>query len=225
MELPYLLCSILSTAITSLFLSVLLPFRYFLRRIATHAPLGTPATLSLFTRAPYGTSAAALSTTHSATRSAMPSSTSTVRPTRRPTTSLPMMPVVLPRPMDLCNFPHSLTSIRIQHLRFLLTIPPSVGYEQNPLSLYYCYDVEGSKRTLRKCIAEVTNTPWGERVTFLFNPNSDLVAKPLHVSPFMTQPHHVFAGASLEGWGRLGRVYLQKSRTEEGLKFLTSNQE
>ncbi|GER27728.1 galactose oxidase/kelch repeat superfamily protein [Striga asiatica] len=31
----------------------------------------------------------------------------------------------------------------------------------------------------------VTNTPWGERVTFLSNPNSDLVAKPLHVSPFM----------------------------------------
>ncbi|KAJ7947316.1 DUF1365 domain-containing protein [Quillaja saponaria] len=67
----------------------------------------------------------------------------------------------------------------------LLTIPPSVGYEQNPLSLYYCYDAEGSTKHLRKCIAEVTNTPWGERVTFIFNPHSDLVAKPLHVSPFM----------------------------------------
>ncbi|XP_010275982.1 PREDICTED: uncharacterized protein LOC104610858, partial [Nelumbo nucifera] len=31
----------------------------------------------------------------------------------------------------------------------------------------------------------VTNTPWGERVSFIFNPDSDLVAKPLHVSPFM----------------------------------------
>ncbi|GER42723.1 hypothetical protein STAS_19538 [Striga asiatica] len=70
-------------------------------------------------------------------------------------------------------------------ISFLLTIPPSVGYVQNPLSLYYCYDVEGTTRKLSKCIAEVTNTPWGERVTFLFNPNSDLVAKPLHVSPFM----------------------------------------
>ncbi|KDP37987.1 hypothetical protein JCGZ_04630 [Jatropha curcas] len=68
---------------------------------------------------------------------------------------------------------------------FLLTIPTSVGYEQNPLSLYYCYDLEGSLRHLKKCIAEVTNTPWGERVNFVFNPNSDLVAKPLHVSPFM----------------------------------------
>ncbi|XP_061982844.1 uncharacterized protein LOC133702553 [Populus nigra] len=68
---------------------------------------------------------------------------------------------------------------------FLLTIPPSVGYEQNPLSLYYCYDMDGSARILKKCIAEVTNTPWGERVVFIFDPNSDVVAKPLHVSPFM----------------------------------------
>jgi hypothetical protein len=37
------------------------------------------------------------------------------------------------------------------------TIPPSVGYVQNPLSVYYCYDVEGSDSTqhLKKCIAEV----------------------------------------------------------------------
>lgn len=69
----------------------------------------------------------------------------------------------------------------------LLTIPPSVGYVQNPLSVYYCYDVEGSDSTqhLKKCIAEVTNTPWGERASFVFNPDSDLVAKSLHVSPFM----------------------------------------
>ncbi|KAL6198156.1 hypothetical protein ACLB2K_027948 [Fragaria x ananassa] len=63
----------------------------------------------------------------------------------------------------------------------LLTIPESVGYEQNPLSLYYCYD----DLILKNCIAEVTNTPWGERVLFVFDPDSDLVAKPLHVSPFM----------------------------------------
>ena len=43
----------------------------------------------------------------------------------------------------------------------LLTIPPSVGYEQNPLSVYYCYDVEAeahasaSTQLLKKCIAEV----------------------------------------------------------------------
>lgn len=70
---------------------------------------------------------------------------------------------------------------------FLLTIPTSVGYDQNPLSVYYCFDQpeDGSGSKLIKCIAEVTNTPWGERVTFVFNPGSDSVAKPLHVSPFM----------------------------------------
>ncbi|KAG0557217.1 hypothetical protein KC19_11G111100 [Ceratodon purpureus] len=64
----------------------------------------------------------------------------------------------------------------------LLTMPTSMGYEQNPLSVYYCYDEEGG---VAQCIAEVTNTPWAERVTFLFAPGLDLVAKPLHVSPFM----------------------------------------
>ncbi|KAI3873326.1 hypothetical protein MKW92_017537 [Papaver armeniacum] len=68
---------------------------------------------------------------------------------------------------------------------FLLTMPPSVGYEQNPLSVYYCYELVDSVLCLRKCIAEVTNTPWGERVSFVFNPDSDCIAKPLHVSPFM----------------------------------------
>lgn len=69
----------------------------------------------------------------------------------------------------------------------LLTVPKSVGYEQNPLSVYYCYDVAASEQDedLKMCIAEVTNTPWGEKVLFTFHPGSDLVAKPLHVSPFM----------------------------------------
>jgi hypothetical protein len=42
-----------------------------------------------------------------------------------------------------------------QFCSLLLTIPPSVGYEQNPLSVYYCYDVENSATRLKKCIAEV----------------------------------------------------------------------
>ena len=35
------------------------------------------------------------------------------------------------------------------------------------------------------CVAEVTNTPWGERVVFNFKPNGQRVPKSLHVSPFM----------------------------------------
>jgi len=44
----------------------------------------------------------------------------------------------------------------------LLTHPPAVGYVQNPISVYYCYNTDDR---LEICIAEVTNTPWGERVS------------------------------------------------------------
>jgi DUF1365 family protein len=65
----------------------------------------------------------------------------------------------------------------------LLTHPPSAGYSQNPISVYYCYSSDGSQ--LQQCIAEVTNTPWAERVTFLFQPGGETVPKALHVSPLM----------------------------------------
>eukprot|EP00877_Chromochloris_zofingiensis_P000758 jgi/Chrzof1/10683/Cz05g08150.t1 len=64
----------------------------------------------------------------------------------------------------------------------LLTNPESAGYVQNPISVYYCYSSDG---TLHRAIAEVTNTPWGERVTFVFDPHGDITPKCLHVSPFM----------------------------------------
>lgn len=64
----------------------------------------------------------------------------------------------------------------------LLTHPHSAGYVQNPISVYYCHDTAGR---LIACIAEVTNTPWGERVTFVFDPAGDTVPKSLHVSPLM----------------------------------------
>lgn len=64
----------------------------------------------------------------------------------------------------------------------LLTDPSVGGYVQNPISVYYCYDESGSLET---CIAEVTNTPWGDRVTFQFDPSGTSVPKVLHVSPLM----------------------------------------
>ncbi|XP_017222158.1 uncharacterized protein LOC108198897 [Daucus carota subsp. sativus] len=68
----------------------------------------------------------------------------------------------------------------------LLTVPPSVGYQRSPVTLYYCYDLnESSANILKNCIAEVTNSPWGEQLRFVFNPHSDHIAKSLHVSPFM----------------------------------------
>jgi DUF1365 family protein len=64
----------------------------------------------------------------------------------------------------------------------LLTNPPALGYIQNPISVYYCFAADG---TLEMCIAEVTNTPWADRVTFLFRPGGEEVPKSLHVSPLM----------------------------------------
>lgn len=65
---------------------------------------------------------------------------------------------------------------------YLLTNPVSVGYHQNPISVYFCYSAD---MRLQQCIAEVTNTPWGERVTFLFDPRGTHTPKSLHVSPMM----------------------------------------
>jgi Protein of unknown function (DUF1365) len=64
----------------------------------------------------------------------------------------------------------------------VLTHPASAGYAQNPISVYYCYSPTGE---LERCIAEVTNTPWAERVRFNFAPAGQDVPKALHVSPLM----------------------------------------
>ena len=65
----------------------------------------------------------------------------------------------------------------------LLTNPRAAGFVENPISVYYLYD--GASGALVSAIAEVTNTPWGERVRFGFHPGGDVVPKSLHVSPFM----------------------------------------
>jgi len=64
----------------------------------------------------------------------------------------------------------------------LLTNPAAAGFIENPISVYYLHGPGGR---LERCLAEVTNTPWGERVTFAFDPRGDTTPKALHVSPFM----------------------------------------
>jgi hypothetical protein len=72
----------------------------------------------------------------------------------------------------------------------LLTQPRYFGYVINPVSLYFCHTAGGQ---LGAVIAEVTNTPWGERHAYLLaapdggpldGPTRPL-AKQLHVSPFL----------------------------------------
>ena len=73
----------------------------------------------------------------------------------------------------------------LTHLRYF-------GYCFNPVSFYYCFAADGE--TLEAWVAEVDNTPWGERHVYVLEPEPGERAtgtfrartdKVLHVSPFM----------------------------------------
>jgi len=71
----------------------------------------------------------------------------------------------------------------------LLTHLRHFGYVFNPVSFYYCFDAAG--RSVETVVAEVTNTPWGERHCYVLpqeNPGAEWLrarsVKALHVSPF-----------------------------------------
>jgi DUF1365 family protein len=76
----------------------------------------------------------------------------------------------------------------------LLTHVRCFGHCFNPVSFYYCFDA-GDERVLA-VVAEVTNTPWGERHAYVMAAPDTLeggsvavlretLDKRLHVSPFM----------------------------------------
>jgi DUF1365 family protein len=74
----------------------------------------------------------------------------------------------------------------------LLTHLSYFGYCFNPVSFFYCYDAAGE--AVRTVVAEVNNTPWGERHLYVLDAEDrDPAArrqefapkKLLHVSPFM----------------------------------------
>ncbi|CAJ2658653.1 unnamed protein product [Trifolium pratense] len=174
MELFYLLCSIVYTSITTLILSLFLPFHTLLRRLVLSRAASSSSSegdefISLYE--------------------------GTIYHQRRQPVHHSFQHQIRYALIDLDRTPHAppnhLSPDEARQITdtngpiLLLTIPPSVGYEQNPLSVYYCYDVEDSSTRLKKCIAEATNSPWSERLSFTFNPHSDLVAKTMHVSPFM----------------------------------------
>ncbi len=69
----------------------------------------------------------------------------------------------------------------------LLTQLRTLGHCFNPVSFYYCYD---ESERLRALVAEVTNTPWGERHAYVIGAGAERIIqggmdKALHVSPFM----------------------------------------
>ncbi|HWC87553.1 MAG TPA: DUF1365 domain-containing protein [Solirubrobacteraceae bacterium] len=65
----------------------------------------------------------------------------------------------------------------------LLTTPRCFGHCFNPVSFYYCFDCSG--REVEAVVAEVTNTPWGERHAYVSRELTSRHAKALHVSPFL----------------------------------------
>ena len=86
----------------------------------------------------------------------------------------------------------------------LLTHPRSLGHCFNPVSFYYCFDPADER--LRAVVAEVTNTPWGERHAYVLGAGhasgSVLNAqfeKAMHVSPFMGMDHRYHVRASTPG--------------------------
>src|SRR4051794_20502708 len=69
----------------------------------------------------------------------------------------------------------------------VLTNLRSFGHGFNPVSFYYCLDRD---ERLQALVAEVTNTPWGDRHAYVLrggdaNLLRDRAPKALHVSPFM----------------------------------------
>ena len=69
----------------------------------------------------------------------------------------------------------------------LLTQARSWGLAFNPVSFFYCHDLDGK---LLAILCEVTNTPWGEHYHYVLPAEGDghqhvSVAKAFHVSPFL----------------------------------------
>ncbi len=69
----------------------------------------------------------------------------------------------------------------------LLTQVRSIGPAFNPVSFYYCFGADGV--SLEAVLAEITNTPWGERHAYVVPGEGDgaraTFRKRFHVSPFL----------------------------------------
>lgn len=102
----------------------------------------------------------------------------------------------------------------------LLTNLRYFGHTFNPVSFYYCFDEAGDR--VESVLAEVTNTPWGERHSYLLGrAESERVIrgeidKAFHVSPLMDM-EHTYDWRSTEPNGRV-QVHID-SRSPGGTDF------
>jgi DUF1365 family protein len=116
----------------------------------------------------------------------------------------------------------------------ILTQLRSFGLCFNPVSFYYCFDGRGIE--IESVVAEVTNTPWGERHAYVVPGGSGTLSKALHVSPFfpMGQTYTCHAGLpdasfsiAIESWERGSRVFgaelalCRRELTHDSLRSIT----
>jgi DUF1365 family protein len=95
------------------------------------------------------------------------------------------------RPLDACvrDLVAKRTGWRPSGPIRLLTHLRYAGIAMNPVSFFFCFDADG--RRLEAVVAEINNTPWGERHCYVLPasavPTSCVQAqKEFHVSPFMS---------------------------------------
>ncbi len=92
----------------------------------------------------------------------------------------------------------------------LLTQLRSFGHCFNPVSFYYCLDGAGDR--VNAVVAEVTNTPWGERHAYVITGGSGDLTKALHVSPFMAMDHRYSIRADVPG--RRLAIHIDSTRND-----------
>lgn len=87
-------------------------------------------------------------------------------------------------PLDqaICRLVAQRTGYRPDGPVRVLTNPRCFGHCFNPVSFYYCFDRAGEH--VQAVVAEVTNTPWGERHAYVSRELTSRHVKALHVSPF-----------------------------------------
>ena len=100
----------------------------------------------------------------------------------------------------------------LTHLRYW-------GRIENPVTFYYCFNRLGDE--VETVVAEVTNTPWGDRHTYVIDGHehegivSSRTAKAMHVSPLMSMNHEYDLRFGLPGEHL--PVHIESSR--DGRKF------
>ncbi len=100
------------------------------------------------------------------------------------------------RPLDACvrDGVEARTGVRPRGPIRMLSNLRQFGLLENPVSFYYCFDRSGER--LEAVLAEVTNTPWGDRHSYVIDGverDGSLVSsrldKAMHVSPLMDMDH------------------------------------